>query len=43
MLPLILALFLAWPTQTPTECTTDASCALLCPANEPACDGGPQE
>lgn len=24
------------------QCTTDSECAALCPAGEPACDGGPQ-
>jgi hypothetical protein len=23
-------------------CTTDGDCALLCPADDPACDGGPE-
>ena len=24
-------------------CTTDSECALLCPADEPDCDGGPAD
>jgi hypothetical protein len=40
---LILALALAYAPQDPTPCHTDSECMALCPANDPACDGGPQD
>lgn len=36
-------LTMSWSGRT-TEpaCTTDSECALLCPAQDPGCDGGPE-
>lgn len=30
------------PPAVDAECSTDAECALLCPADDAECDGGPQ-
>jgi hypothetical protein len=39
---LFAGLVLAFDTPRQLECTTDAECAELCPADDFQCDGGPE-
>lgn len=42
LLALATASLIAATDTTGALCTTDSECAMLCPADDAECDGGPQ-